>query len=65
MKNIYLISKIINGEKKYLRQRSQGDTMIYAWYIGEIVCFAAKKEAEGVIRRFDNPELYDIERFSR
>lgn len=65
MNHIFLISKIVAGEKKYLRQRPQGDTMIYAVYIGEIVCFATKSEAENVIRGFDNPELWDIERFTR
>lgn len=65
-KHMYLLSKIVNGEKKYLRYGLNGAGNIgYCVYRGKIVCFETNDEAQEVRASLSAPELWDVERFVR
>lgn len=65
MKNIFVLYKIVNGVKKYLRYgKSVSDGVNrYALYYGNLIYFATRKEAETVRADFDEPTAWEIECF--
>lgn len=66
MKEIYLLSRVIDGERRYLRYGENGGGVdSYCVYRGKIVCFETNDEAQEVRASFDNPKYWDVERFVR
>lgn len=61
---MYLLSSIIDGEKRYLRYGLNGAGQpSYCVYRGKIVCFVVEDEALKVRASFDDPESWKIEPF--
>lgn len=64
MEKIYLLCKIINGEKKYLRYGLNGGGQLgYCVYRGHIVCFDDYAEACAARKSLGDCDLWNIENF--
>ena len=66
MKEVYLLSRVIDGEKYYLRYgMNGGGGHGFCLYRGEIVCFSTRDGAELTRATLDCWTEWDVERFVR